>query len=206
MTKKKKLSEKEALKIIGGSLDLWGSHEKGSPPKPKNPDHISLVPVDKNGNDIEWYGYGWPGVVRYAQSLGIDYTTVGNWLEKNFGNRATFYQIMLAQAVHKSLSMIDYYRRPRLKMAPTGKESDMHYAIRMDQKNIFKLYEKAGGKAKDKFKGIAKMYSQLMQTRRSYVEAYLPEEPTKKENKKLAKAIGKSIKSNLFSKAIKKKQ
>ena len=207
MANRKKLSEKEALKIIGGSLDLWGSKEKGSPPLPKNPNNISLAPIGKDGKEIEWYGRGWIGVIEYANSLGIDYTMIGNYLEKNFGNRTTFNQILLAQAVHQSLEKIDYYRRPRLKMAPRGTESDMHYAIRMDQKNIFKLYKSAGGNAKDKFKGISAMYKQALKERRSFVEAYkYKDELNREQREDLAKRKGKALGTNkIFGKIFKDK-
>lgn len=180
---KKKISKKEALKIIGGSLDKWGSFEK-LPDLPKDPNNVVLTPIGKDGKEIEWYGRGWKGVIDYAAALGIDYTIVGSFLEKTFGNRTTFNQIMLAQAVHKSLAKVDYYRRPRIKIAPTGKESDMHYAIRMDQKKIFKLYEKCGGKAKNKFKAIEQMYRQTYKSRKEFVEAYLYENKLNSQQRK----------------------
>ena len=164
----KPLTDAEAQKIIGGSLEYWGAAEKGSPPIPKDKSKVSLAPVDKDGNEVEWYGYGWPGIIRYAEALGVDYTQVGSWIESTHGNRATFNQIMFAQELHKSLGMVDHYRRPREDMAPTGKESDMHYAIRMQQTKIFKLYAAAGGKAKDKFKGVAALYSKVYKKRSSH--------------------------------------
>tara|TARA_Y100000294_G_C8465596_1_gene300493 strand:- start:171 stop:824 length:654 start_codon:yes stop_codon:yes gene_type:complete len=187
-------TDEEDKKIIGGSIEYWGSFEKGSPPLPKDLTKISLAPVGKDGNEVEWYGYGWPGVINYATALGIDYTQVGNWLENTFGNRATFNQIMFAQELHKSLAMVDYYKRPRIKMAPTGKESDMHYAIRMQQTKLSKLYKAAGGKHKDFFKGAAAMYRQIYKTRKKFVEAYLYEhQHTKAEKKKIAKAAAKAL-------------
>ena len=202
----KPLTEAEALKIIGGSLDYWGAAEKGSPPLPKDKSKVSLSPLDKDGNEIEWYGYGWPGIIRYAESLGVDYTQVGSWIESTFGNRATFNQIMFAQEVHKSLGMVDHYRRPRLEIAPTGKESDMHYAIRMQQTKIFKLYAAAGGKAKDKYKGIAALYNQVQKTRKKYVEAYLYEhQHTKAEKQKMAEAASKALGlDNVMGKVLEK--
>tara|TARA_S200002703_G_scaffold1250_2_gene2159 strand:+ start:202 stop:870 length:669 start_codon:yes stop_codon:yes gene_type:complete len=190
----KPLTDAEAKKIIGGSVEYWGTAEDAAP-SPKNLSNgISLAPVDKDGNDIEWVGYGWPGIVKYAEALGVNYTVIGDWLENTYGNKATFNQIMFAQEVHKSLGMVDYYRRPRENMAPTGKESDMHYAIRMQQPKIFKLYAAAGGKAQDKFKGITALYKQIYKTRKKYVEAYLYEhQHTKAEKQKMAEAASKAL-------------
>jgi hypothetical protein len=113
---------------------------------------------------------------------------------------------MLAQQVHRSLEMIEHYRKPRLKVAPKGLESDMHYAIRMDQVNIFKLYALCGGKAKDKFKAIGQMYNQVMKDRKEFVLAYKRfDELNKTQKAELAKAKSKANKSELFNKIIKKK-
>ena len=195
----KKLSNKEALKIIGGSLEYWGSTKDRIP----NLDKISLVPVGKNGKEFEWFGKGWEGVIEYATALGIDYVTVGEWLEKNFGNRPTLNQILFAQAGHQSLSMVDHYRKPRIKMAPSGKESDMHYAIRMKQTEIFKLYKNAGGKSSDKYKGISQMYKRIYKARPKFVEAYLQENnQTKAQRKKVAAAISKALGTKAVFKKI----
>jgi hypothetical protein len=90
--------------------------------------------------------------------------------------------------------MVDYYRRPRLEMAPTGTESKMHYAIRMEQKKIFKLYAEAGGKARDKYKGAAALYAKVYKKRKSFVEAYLFEnKQTKAQRAKTANAVAKAL-------------
>ena len=120
------------------------------------------ITAAKLANDVEWYGRSWAGVIEYAQSLGLKYTDLGTLVENTYGDRTTFKQVIFAQQVHKSLSMVPYYRRERLDVAPYGKETDMHYAIRLDQKAIFKLYAVAGGKAKDKFKGVAALYSKVL--------------------------------------------
>ena len=173
------------------NLDDWGTIEEGMP-KVKN--KISLVPTGKDGQEIEWYGRSWAGVIDYAKALGLKYTDVGSLLENTYGDRTSFKQIIFAQQVHKSLSMLDYYRRPRIKVAPTGKESDMHYAIRMDQKSIFKLYKEAGGSAKDKFKGIKKMYDNVYKNRKNFVEAYLFEDKkTEAQLKRIAEARCKAL-------------
>ena len=79
-------------------------------------------------------------------------------------------------------------------MAPTGKESNMHYAIRMDQKAIFKLYATAGGKAANKFKGIDAMYKKVLKNRKKEVEAYLfTDKLSKKRMKELAEIRSKAL-------------
>jgi len=145
------------------------------------------ITTAKLANDVEWYGRSWAGVIEYAQSLGLKYTDLGTLVENYYGDRTTFKQVIFAQQVHKSLSMVPYYRRDRIKMAPTGEESDMHYAIRMDKNAIFKLYAVAGGKAKDKFKGVAALYSKVYKRRKKEVEAYLfTDKLSKKQMKELA--------------------
>jgi len=173
------------------NISDYGSFEKGSPPR-KN--KVSLVPTGKDGKEIEWYGRSWAGVIDYAKALGLKYTDVGSLLENTYGDRTTFNQILLAQEVHKSLAMVDYYRKPRIKIAPTGTETDMHYAIRMQQTKIFKLYAAAGGKQKDKFKGVTALYKKVLKTRKSFVEAYMYEnKQTEAQRKKSAAAVSKVL-------------
>ena len=152
------------------------------------------ITAAKLANDVEWYGRSWAGVIEYAQSLGLKYTDLGTLVENTYGDRTTFKQVIFAQQVHKSLSLVPYYRRPRIKMAPTGKETNMHYAIRMDQKAIFKLYAVAGGKSKDKFKGVAALYSKVYKSRKKEVEAYLfTDKLSKKRMKELAEIRSKAL-------------
>jgi hypothetical protein len=195
MTKKKSKSKKEMTleeaQKITGPLELFGTVEPGAP-NLKN--KVSLVPTGKDGKEVEWYGRSWAGVIDYAKALGLKYTDVGSLLENTYGDRTSFQEILFAQEVHKSLDKVYYYRRPRLKMAPTGTESDMHYAIRMQQPKIFKLYAAAGGKAKDKFKGAAALYSKVYKKRKSFVEAYLYEnKQTREQAAKTAKARAKAL-------------
>ena len=187
-------------------IDLkdWGSFEEGAP---NSKNKVSLVPTGKDGKEIEWYGRSWAGVIDYAKALGLKYTDVGSLLENTYGDRTSFQEILFAQEVHKSLEMVDYYRRPRLKMAPSGTESKMHYAIRMQQAKIFKLYAKAGGKAKDKFKGAAALYSKVYKKRKSMVEAYLHEnKQTREQAAKTAEAVSKALGTNKVFKEIFKKE
>ena len=183
------------------NLEDWGTIEEGMP-KVKN--KISLIPTGKDGQEIEWYGRSWAGVIDYAKALGLKYTDVGSLLENTYGDRTSFQEIIFAQEVHKSLEMVDYYRRPRLKMAPSGTESKMHYAIRMQQTKIFKLYSVAGGRAKDKFKGIAAMYSKIYKKRKDMVEAYLHEnKQTKEQAAKTTEAVSKVLGTDKLFKKIK---
>ena len=65
------------------NLEDWGTIEEGMP-KVKN--KISLVPTGKNGQEIEWYGRSWAGVIDYAKALGLKYTDVGSLLENTYGD------------------------------------------------------------------------------------------------------------------------
>jgi hypothetical protein len=73
---------------------------------------------------------------------------------------------MLAQQVHRSLEMIDHYREPRLKSLPKVWSLICTTQLEWIRRNIFKLYDLCGGKAKDKFKAIGQMYNQVMKDRK----------------------------------------
>jgi len=206
MTKKKLKYQYKPPSNLDINLDDYGTFEDGPLPEPKDKSGVSLAPIGRDGKEIEWVGRGWQGVIEYAEALGLTSNHIGCYIEENFGNRTTFNQIMLAQQVHRSLEMIEHYREPRLNVAPKGLESDMHYAIRMDQVKIFKLYALCGGKAKDKFKAIGQMYNQVMKDRKEFVLAYKRfDELNKTQKAELAKAKSKANKSELFNKIIKKK-
>ena len=206
MTKKKLKYQYKPPSNLDINLDDYGTFEDGPLPEPKDKSGVSLAPIGRDGKEIEWVGRGWQGVIEYAEALGLTANHIGCYIEENFGNRTTFNQIMLAQQVHRSLEMIEHYREPRLNVAPKGLESDMHYAIRMDQVKIFKLYALCGGKAKNKFKAIGQMYNQVMKDRKEFVLAYKRFDEKNKEKKiKLAKVKSKANKSELFNKIIKKK-
>lgn len=182
-------------KEIEKELYPWGTFEPGPGPKPRGKLNATLVPIGKDGKEIEWYGRGWDGVVEYAKALGLNYTHVGNWLEKNFGDRTTIEQIIIAQEVHKALEKVPYRRTERLKMAPSGIESNMHYALRTADVDIFKLYEQYGGKAKDQVKAITKLYKEMMRKRPEMVTAYKYENELSREDRELfaeakSKALG----------------
>ena len=206
MTKKKLKYQYKPPSNLDINLDDYGTFEDGPLPEPKDKSGVSLAPIGRDGKEIEWVGRGWQGVIEYAEALGLTSNHIGCYIEENFGNRTTFNQIMLAQQVHRSLEMIEHYREPRLNVAPKGLESDMHYAIRMDQVKIFKLYALCGGKAKNKFKAIGQMYNQVMKDRKEFVLAYKRFDELNKEQKtELAKVKSKANKSELFNKIIKKK-
>ena len=136
--------------------------------KKKKP-NFKLMPTDKKGNDIDWF-HGWSGIQKLTEALGKTWIDVGELIEDNWVDRTSFHQIMLCQAVHKSLNK--KYNKPRLKVGPKGLENDMHYAIRMDYKNIKQLYSKCG-KATDIYKAVSQMYQRVYKARKRWVEAYL---------------------------------
>ena len=136
--------------------------------KKKKP-NFKLMPTDKKGNDIDWF-HGWSGIQKLTEALGETWIDVGELIEDNWVDRTSFHQIMLCQAVHKSLNK--KHNKPRLKVGPKGLENDMHYAIRMDYKNIKQLYSKCG-KATDIYKAVSHMYQRVYKARKRWGEAYL---------------------------------
>ena len=61
------------------------------------------MPTDKKGNDIDWF-HGWSGIQKLTEALGKTWIDVGELIEDNWVDRTSFHQIMLCQAVHKSLN------------------------------------------------------------------------------------------------------
>jgi hypothetical protein len=62
----------------------------------------------------------------------------------------------------KLVKLGKYKNKKRLSLAPTGKEPDIHFAIRMNYSVIVDLYKKSGGKAKNKYKAITQMYNKMI--------------------------------------------
>ena len=162
---------------------------------------IKLMPIGKDGKEVDWF-HGWSGIIKYAEALGKTWVDVGQLIEDTWGERTSVSQIWLCQEVHKSLQMVEYYRRPRLKIAPKGKEPDLHYAIRMNSVKIKKHYAACGGKAKDFYKAVSQLYNSVMKSnRKKWVLAYLDEGKTwtKKQRKQYAKATAKFLEPKIFS-------
>jgi len=163
------------------------------------------MPIGKDGKEVDWF-YGWKGIEKLTKSLGKSWMDVGELIEDTWGDRTSAEQIWLCQEVHKSLQMLDYYRRPRLKTAPSsdGRESDMHYAIRMNLDKIKKHYEASGGKAKDIYKAVTQLYNSMMDSnRKNYVLAYLPKPPSEAKQRKVAKAMAKAVGHDIIGKILK---
>ena len=166
---------------------------------------FKLMPIGKDGKEVDWF-YGWKGIEKLTKSLGKSWMDVGELIEDTWGDRTSAEQIWLCQEVHKSLQMLDYYRRPRLKTAPSsdGRESDMHYAIRMNLDKIKKHYEASGGKAKDIYKAVTQLYNSMMDSnRKNYVLAYLPKPPSEAQQRKVAKAMAKAVGHDIIGKILK---
>tara|TARA_R100000687_G_C6429401_1_gene154906 strand:+ start:308 stop:850 length:543 start_codon:yes stop_codon:yes gene_type:complete len=164
---------------------------------------IKLMPIGKDGKEVDWF-HGWPGVIKYTEALGKSWVDVGQLIEETWGDRVSAAQIWLCQEVHKSLQKIDYYRRPRLKMAPRGEEPDLHYAIRMNYTKIKKSYA-ACGKAKDMYKAVSQLYNSVMKSnRKKWVLAYLDENKlSAAQRKKTAKAMAKALNHDIIGKVLK---
>ena len=173
--------------------------------KTKKLGKIKLMPIGKDGKEVDWF-HGWKGIEKLTKSLGKSWVDVGELIEDTWADRTSAEQIWLCQEVHKSLQKVDYYRRPRLKTAPSsdGRESDMHYAIRMNLDKIKKHYEASGGKAKDIYKAVTQLYNSMMNSnRKNYVLAYLPKPPSEAKRRKVAKARGKALGTHIIGKILK---
>ena len=71
--------------------------------------------------------------------------------------------------------MLKTYKKPRMKMAPKGTETDIHYAIRMNLKKIRAIYKNVG-KADDIYKATTQLYKRIMKSpRRKWVLSMIPE-------------------------------
>ena len=124
----------------------------------------ALMPIGADGKEYDWF-YGWDGIIGYAKALNKSWVDVGELMELTWGDRTTFRQVHCCSEVHRSLINVQkgmYRGKKRLSLAPTGKEPDIHFAIRMNRKTIFDLYKKTGGTAKDKYKAITQLYNKMI--------------------------------------------
>jgi len=128
--------------------------------------------------EIDYLVQGWPGVIKLAEAMGKTSTDVGDLMNDVWGDKTNVNQLLLCSAVHyfKSKKMLKMYKKPRLKLAPKGTETDIHYAIRMNHKKIRDIYSKVG-KAKDIYKAVTQLYKKIMATRRrAWVLSIIPKE------------------------------
>ena len=133
---------------------------------------IKLMPIGKDGKEVDWF-HEWPGVIKYTEALGKSWMDVGQLIENTWGDRVSFYQVITCSEVYKSMRRVQsgmYHNKKRIKMAPTGKEPNLHFAIRMNLKAITAAYKSSGGKAKDVYKAVSQLYNKTMSSnRRRYV-------------------------------------
>lgn len=129
------------------------------------------MPIGKDGKEIDWF-YGWPGIKAYTEALGKTWVDVGNLIEETWGDRLSFWQVVCCAEVYSSVIKVrkkHYSNIKRLNMAPKGVEPDLHFAIRMNIKEIQKAYSKIG-KAKDLYKAVSQLYKKTMASdRKPYV-------------------------------------
>ena len=137
----------------------------------KLPGKIKLMPIGKDGKEVDWF-HGWPGVVQYTKALGKTWSDVGNLIEETWGDRLSFWQVLVCSEVYRSLVKVQkgqFNNTKRIKMAPKGEEPDLHFAIRMNKKKIQTAYAKVG-KAKDLYKAVSQLYKKTMSSnRKSFV-------------------------------------
>ena len=100
----------------------------------------------ENIYQINYISKGWPGVIKLAEAMGKSSLDVGDLMERTWGDNTNINQINLCAAIHyfSSKEMLKTYKKPRLKMAPKGTETDIHYAIRMNYKKIKDIYKHVG--------------------------------------------------------------
>ena len=126
---------------------------------------------------INYLFKGWPGVIKLAEAMGKSSTDVGDLMERTWGDNTNINQILLCAAIHyySSKKMLKTYKKPRMKMAPKGTETDIHYAIRMNLKKIRAIYKNVG-KADDIYKAVTQLYKRIMKSpRRKWVLSMIPE-------------------------------
>ena len=128
--------------------------------KKKRLNDFKLMPIGKDGKDVDWF-YGWKGIEKLTKALGKTWIDVGELIEDNWVDRTSFDQIMLCQAVHKSLNK--KHNKPKLKLAPKGTESNMHYAIQWIKKIFLNYIQKLQENQKMKAK-LIKQYHRCIKS------------------------------------------
>ena len=83
--------------------------------KEKLPGKIKLMPIGKDGKEVDWF-HGWPGIVEYTEALGKTWNDVGNLIEETWGDRVSFWQIVVCSEVYRSLIKVkagNYHNKKR---------------------------------------------------------------------------------------------
>ena len=135
-----------------------------------------LMPV-ANGKQIDWFT-GWDGVKRLAQAYGKDWGDVGLLVEQQWAPRLDLHHIQFGAYVYRSLRRVrsGYYKAKRKKV-PIN-ETDLHYAIRMDRRNIeYILKNNLKSKpTKDFYKTASQMYQRIWKTHKKHIVGFANKE------------------------------
>lgn len=123
-----------------------------------------------DGKQIDWF-YGWPGIQKLAKAYNKSWSDVGLLMEEQWGSDISINHIQLCSYIYKSLKKVKAgeYKTKRSKVPAT--ETDLHYAIRMDLKNIKWIWQKnlKMKETKDFYKSVRQMYQRIWKTHKKFI-------------------------------------
>jgi|TARA_R100000149_G_scaffold55560_3_gene24718 hypothetical protein len=133
-----------------------------------------LMPIDKNGKEIDWF-HGWQGVQRLAKAYGLDWADVGFMIEDQHAPKLSIHHIQLCAYVHRSLKRVQSgkYKHIKRSRVPIN-ETDLHFAIRMDRRNIEYIYKHnlKSKPTKDFYKSVSQMYKRIMKSHPKHITGF----------------------------------
>ena len=130
-----------------------------------------LMPVDKKGVEVDWFT-GWEGVARLAKAYGLDWSDVGFMIEDQYAPKLSIHHIQLCAYIHRSLKRVQSGKYKNIKRSKVPiNETDLHFAIRMDRKNIEYIYKHNlnSKPTKDFYKSVSQMYKRIMKSHPKHI-------------------------------------
>jgi|TARA_E500000318_G_scaffold64655_1_gene59746 hypothetical protein len=132
------------------------------------------MPVDKNGVQVDWFT-GWEGVARLAKVYGLDWGDVGWMIEDKYAPKITIHHLQLCAYVHRSLKRVQSgkYKHIKRSRVPIN-ETDLHFAIRMDRRNIEWCYKNnlKAKPTKDFYKSVSQMYKKIIKSHPKHIKQF----------------------------------
>ena len=130
---------------------------------------IKIIPT-ADGKQIDWFN-GWPGIDKLEKAYGKTWVDVGLLMEEVWGSDVSIHHLQLCNYIYRSLKKVKAgeYKTKRMRVPST--ETDLHYAIRMDLKNIKWIWTKhlKMKPTKDLYKSIRQTYQRVWKTHKKFV-------------------------------------
>ena len=130
---------------------------------------IKIIPI-ADGKQIDWFN-GWPGIDKLAKAYGKTWVDVGLLMEEVWGSDVSIHHLQLCNYIYRSLKKVKAGEYKTKRMRGPATDPDLHYAIRMDLKNIKWIWTKhlKMKPTKDLYKSIRQTYQRVWKTHKKFV-------------------------------------